>query len=338
MSDADRILSRLGKPLDLALPAAAAPAPPERPRLKAKMTTLAALCAIAGHCVDVMVFHAPSVRRRGDIEDVHRLRVAVRRLRAVLSIFRRALGGDRVAFEADLRWLQDQLGAVRDWDVLRQQAIQPLLNNKEGLNDKQGAKIEPVDEAGAAARDDSYRDLCAALDSPRCAALWLDLAEWQDDPAASFSAQRRLNGPAKKYARRELRRRARKLRRRGRHIAALDEAELHKLRIGAKKLRYAVEFFGDLVDRRKRRKTVRRLGDLQDQLGGMNDSRTAQRLLERLATLPSAALRSGPDTAIPRALGAGLVEGSVLARSKAGRRQLERCWERYERAAKVFLD
>ena len=54
------------------------------------------------------------------------MRVAVRRLRAVLSVFRRAIDGRRLAFEDDLRWLQDKLGAVRDWDVFRAGVVQPI--------------------------------------------------------------------------------------------------------------------------------------------------------------------------------------------------------------------
>jgi triphosphatase len=60
----------------------------------------------------------------------------------------------------------------------------------------------------------------------------------------------KLDRPIARYARRELRRRDRKLCRRGRRIAALDQEQLHALRIGAKKLRYAAEFFCDLSPRR----------------------------------------------------------------------------------------
>ena len=135
----------------------------------------------------------------------------------------------------------------------------------------------------------------------------------------------------RKYARRELRRRARKLHRRGRRIAALDAAELHKLRIGAKKLRYATEFFADLFAGKPTKRTVRGLAELQDLLGGMNDSRTAQNLLDRIATVPAER-----DAAVPVALGAGLVEGMVLARRTADRRQLERSWRRYDKATKAW--
>ena len=159
MPDTHRALRRPRESeLDLSLPRDPTPVPPEPPKLGAKMPTLEALRAIAGHCIDSIAFHAPFVRRRGEIEDVHRMRVAVRRLRAVLSVFRRALGGSELAFEEDLRWLQDKLGAVRDWDVLRQDSIQPELNGKAS------AKVAPVDEAGEAARDEAYRELCAALD------------------------------------------------------------------------------------------------------------------------------------------------------------------------------
>lgn len=332
MQDAEQSLRFLQESArDLARPDDPAADPPERPEICGKASTLVALRAIAGHCIDSIAFHAPFVRRRGGIEDVHRMRVAVRRLRAALSIFRRALGGGKLAFEADLRWLQDRLGAVRDWDVLRQDSIRPVLKGKAGLRGKARAKVGPVDEAGEAARENAYKELCDALESRRCAILWTEIGQWHADPAAALASQRRLDWPARKYARRELRRRARKLRRHGRRIAALEDAELHKLRIGAKKLRYATEFFSDLFPAKATKKTVGRLSDLQDLLGGMNDSRTAQRLLDWLATLAPEA-----QTAVPVALGAGLVEGAALARSEADRRQLERRWRRYDKARKAW--
>src|SRR4051812_25279207 len=66
-----------------------------------------------------LVRHESGVRAGGEIEDVHQVRVATRRLRADLSTFRRVLDPTWVdQLRADLRWLAALAGPVRDADVL----------------------------------------------------------------------------------------------------------------------------------------------------------------------------------------------------------------------------
>ena len=254
------------------------------------MATAEAFAAVAAACLEQIAFHAPRVHRDGGVEDVHRMRVAVRRLRAVLSVFRRAIDGRRLPFEDDLRWLQDKLGAVRDWDVFRAGAVQPI----EGEHND----VALVDEAGGMARDYAHLELRIALESARAAALWKAMMRWLRSLARGRVEGGKLDRPIAKYARRELRRRDRKLRRRGRRIAALDEEELHTLRIGAKKLRYAAEFFCDLYPEKKLKRVLARIKGLQDLLGGLNDARTARTLLDRLE--PRRGARPARDRLRPR--------------------------------------
>jgi len=303
--------------------AAHSPEPPPPVRLKPKMTTAEAFAAVAAACLEQIAFYAPRVYRDGGVEDVHRMRVAVRRLRAVLSVFRRAIGGRRLAFEEDLRWLQDKLGAVRDWDVFRAGAVQPI----EGEH----GDVALVDEAGGMARDYAHLELRIALESKRAAALWRAMMRWLRGLARSGDKGGKLERPIAKYARRELRRRDRKLRQRGRRIAALDEEQLHKLRIGAKKLRYAAEFFGDLYPRKRLERVLARMKKVQDLLGGLNDARTARTLLDRLEPQ-----RSLGQPAIAFAHGDGMIEGAVLTRAKAERTRVKREWKRYEKAGKPW--
>src|SRR5438128_4031794 len=66
-----------------------------------------------------LIAHDPGLRLGGDVEHVHKARVATRRLRSDLRTFRRVL--DRVwvwRVRGDLRWVGGALGAVRDADVL----------------------------------------------------------------------------------------------------------------------------------------------------------------------------------------------------------------------------
>jgi triphosphatase len=321
----DKLFTEVVDSRRLALNAEAprSPEPPPRPRLKPKMATAEAFAAVAAACLQQIAFHAPRVHRDGGVEDVHRTRVAVRRLRAVLSVFRRAIDGRRLPFEDDLRWLQDKLGAVRDWDVFRARAVQPI----EGEH----TDVALVDEAGGMARDYAHLELRIALESARSAALWRSMMRWLRSLARGREQGGKLDRPIAKYARRELRRRDRKLRRRGRRIAALDEEELHTLRIGAKKLRYAAEFFCDLYPEKQLERVLARIKSLQDLLGGLNDARTARTLLDRLEPR-----RGAGQPAIAFAHGDGLVEGAVLMRAKAERARVAREWQRYEKAGKPW--
>ena len=70
-------------------------------------------------------------------------------------------------------------------------------------------------------------------------------------------------------------RRFRKIRKQGKKLARLDARSRHKLRIQAKKVRYASEFFADLFPgkkaSRRRAKFLSALERLQDCLGDLND-------------------------------------------------------------------
>jgi CHAD domain-containing protein len=85
----------------------------------------------------------------------------------------------------------------------------------------------------------------------------------------------RRERPVGDFAREELGRRATKVGKRAKKIAKLDPRKRHKLRIAAKKVRYATEFFRSLYGRRKAEKRlgryVGRLKSFQDCLGALND-------------------------------------------------------------------
>ena len=88
---------------------------------------------------------------------------------------------------------------------------------------------------------------------------------------------------AASFARKLLRRRHRRLIKRGKLSAAGDPAERHAARIAAKKLRYAAEFFAPLLDGDRARDYVHALAALQDVLGRGNDAVTAARLASEVA-------------------------------------------------------
>ena len=73
-----------------------------------------------------------------------------------------------------------------------------------------------------------------------------------------------------------------KVRRLGRKISKLDTAELHRLRIRIKKLRYATEFFGSIWPNRRTNRYLSALKDLQQVLGALHDATVAEKLVAQL--------------------------------------------------------
>jgi triphosphatase len=293
----------------------------EAPRLSKKMDVRDALGAIVDGCIGQIVANERSVRRQDNAEGVHKMRVGVRRLRSALSTFRRALPGDgRMPFEGDLRWLQDVLGHAREWDVLHESGLDPLTRETKGNGD-----IRTLKHATTSQRAAAYKTLHAALDSPRYTALFLATMRWRHELSAERGGA--LEASIRIYARRELRRRSKGVRKLGRRLGELSGAELHRLRIRVKKLRYAMEFFHDLFAARRVDKHLARLTRLQDVLGDLNDARVAPRLVDGLRAKRASA------SADPRlARGEGLVKGWMAARAAADRGLIQRRWAKYEKA------
>src|SRR5439155_1175905 len=82
---------------------------------------LARIVASLREQVDAIRGHAAGARRGTDPEDVHEMRTAARRLRAILRAVRSGFARAWVeALRSELDWLGSTLGAVRDLDVLRE--------------------------------------------------------------------------------------------------------------------------------------------------------------------------------------------------------------------------
>ncbi len=112
-----------------------------------------------------------------------------------------------------------------------------------------------------------------------------------------------------------MRRRFKKIRKQGAKLTALDAGSRHKLRIRAKKLRYACEFFAqafpDRTSVRRRKRFVGRLKDLQDALGDLNDIIVHQELTKGVMLWPSVRKRR---RGAAEAFAAGRLSGRESAR------------------------
>ncbi len=221
-----------------------------------------------------------------DDDSVHKMRVASRRIRSVLSSHERLLGGDRqAALDAELRWLAGVLGEVRDLEVMRARFATLLA----GIP---GVSVVPRPIAALAATEGQARDrLRRALSSPRYFALLDTLDALIADPLRTHGGGIQPHGDrvadvhSVAAAGKAWRKMARAHRRAKRLPAgSARDTALHAMRKAAKRARYTAEAARDVVgdsaieaaDHAKR---------LQEILGAHQDGVIAHHHLARLAML-----------------------------------------------------
>jgi CHAD domain-containing protein len=278
-----------------------------------------ALPVLASHLAEALLFHAPEARPDAPAVAVHQMRVAARRFRAGLRVFRRAADGPaarRLSREAGD--LARALGPARDWDVF-------LAGLGADLAAAAGEerRLAGLLQAAEAARLEAYAGLRAALGGAGFRLLVLDLAE-----AARLGVPAEGEGeatPLRAHARDTLRRLWRRLAEDGAAIGELDDAALHALRLDAKRLRYATELFGPLWPGKSARRFARRLAELQEVLGLANDVVVARALVAQLMSRDAG-----------RAWAVGLAEGWALARARRARRAASDAWAAVERAERFW--
>ena len=298
------------------------PAPP--PLIKAApvelagaMTVEQAFQAIAGNCIAHLQGNEAGVMQGGDPEHVHQMRVGLRRLRSLLKMFEE-LAPLPAGLDQELRWLGNELGAARDWEVLAGETLSELMHEQ---ND---ALLPPLQQAAQAQADSNRARAAQAVGSTRYARLllnliaWLHGARWQRE--ASPEQRQALSAPVGRFAQRVLKHGERRMKRRARNLAHADAPTRHRLRIAAKRMRYATEFLSSLYPQRQVRPFVRALTGLQDSLGKLNDAAVAVGLLRDLAQRQPA-----------QALAAGYACGLLRAREPGALRKLCKRWKNLRR-------
>jgi len=223
-----------------------------------------------------------------DIEYVHQARVALRRLRAALRLYRRVCVPPDALMEG-LRTLTAALGPARDWDVLCSETLPPIAPHyPDAAAWQQGCAA--LEAHRAEVRASMQADLMRAHPGAWLLAFqrWLLQRGWRSSPAggAAPEAQRFVQlSPLVAWARRALQKGQRLIVRDARDFAQLQAAQRHVLRIAIKRQRYAVEFFQTLFagypEGRKRRlaRSLIALRNAQDSLGRARDSHMAGELL-----------------------------------------------------------
>lgn len=246
----------------------------------------------------------PGTRLGRDPESLHDMRVAVRRLRALLRAGKKLTATDTSDLAEAFKELGRVLGKVRDLDVL----LKHLGEEAETLGTEDARQAERLLVSLQRERSDRRRKLLEALDSPRYLTLLDDAARTLDTLEPS-KAENSLDDLVKKAFR--------KLRG---AVASLPDdptdEELHEIRKAGKRARYAAELAGQ-------KKFVCRAKRLQDVLGSHQDAVVAAHRLRGLAA----------DVPAVQALAAGRLIEHELARRASARASWPKAWKKLRKAA-----
>lgn len=263
------------------------PQPPKivkasRSELSASMTVENGFQTIVMNCLVHIEGNAQGVAQGHDPESVHQMRIGLRRLHSALKQFKKIFPFPD-ALQADFDWLSDALSAARDWEVLTVMTLPAVIGkfpDRADLATLQSAAFDiAADKRAAAAK---------AVSSPRYTHLmlafagWVRGARWRESDAQPTLDE--WSESIKKFAGRTIKNRRRSLLKRGKNLEKLNMAQRHKVRIAAKRVRYATEFFAPLYSKGKVEAFVGGLSNLQDMLGKMNDLRVADGLLQQAGT------------------------------------------------------
>ena len=263
-----------------------------------------------------LLTHEPGTRTGEDIEDLHQMRVAVRRMRATLKAARPLLDA---AWSDDLRaelgWLGGALGPVRDLDVLLLRLHREIASLPADEQNAGGALLDALERERTTAR----AAMLEALTAPRYFGLLERLAETVSAPLPTPAP-----GDAPQPALVDLvRAEARKLRRAVEKAGDNPPDEvLHALRIRGKRVRYTGELVAPSLRGTPAGKQVKRLLSattaLQEVLGDHQDACVAEQRIRGLL----AGLDATPDTVFV----AGRLVEREIHRALEKRREWHAAW------------
>ncbi|MEH2589445.1 triphosphatase [Bradyrhizobium sp. AZCC 1721] len=260
-----------------------------RPAAKAEPLSITAedvvddvIAHLMGACWHHLLKNHMVAQEGTDPEGVHQMRVALRRLRTICALFRRDIPSPSFqAINSEARWLMQQFGPARDWDVFAETTVARLVAAAPDID--LGALHEAVDRQ----RKSSYYALQTVLADLRCSRFLLSLGHlverrgWRNEMDSEALAV--LSLPMPMLADKILARLHRRALKRGAHFRQLNVEAQHDLRIDLKKLRYAAEFFLPLyATRAPAKRYVRRLARLQTSLGRARDIASTRILLDAI--------------------------------------------------------
>jgi len=241
-----------------------------------------ALSAMVREGLSHILHNAALVAQNREVEALHQIRVALRRLRATLGLFKAVVADQAfIDIRASLRSLSQIMGRARDLDVLI------------GLIETSHQPSPRLLEALILDRGQAYDEVCRVLASHAYGQAlikvmaWAETGDWRQSPWSQAGLR---DQPVLQFADQALERLRRKLKTDGKDLTNLPTEAQHRVRIRAKNLRYGMELFANLYPQglERRRHLIDAVKLVQDRLGLVNDRAVGEALLRAHATGPAA--------------------------------------------------
>lgn len=323
-------VNRHGEPLALASNVRALKA--RRAILPAGVTADEAFWLTLQHCKWHVAANVASVVECREVEGVHQIRVALRRLRVALAAFGEEFRTPPLeALRVRAKILAQGLAPARDLDVFMDELLEPAAR----ANGAVGA-FSILRDRALAARREAWSDAVREVSGLGFRTFLHDLGEAVDERiwrerahgGASGSGLAAFDAPAIDLAARMLSRRLKAAKRHARNLNSLSETERHGLRIALKKLRYTAEFFAPLYPASAAGPFLKRLSRMQDILGLLQDVAVARAILGQLVEEPQ---QTSPGPRADVSFAAGIVYGWHLDRATSAWRDAVKRWKGFAR-------
>lgn len=236
-----------------------------------------AFIALASTCVQQWQANAIGAMDSTNPEFIHQLRVSQRRLRSLIRLFAPALPETFVAdWSGRLRDNANSFGDARDLDVLSDEILAPVA----GTTADEDASLGRLQEKVRIERDRARDATLARLDPAEQGRLIIGfMAALHAMPENALHRSVDL----RTFARLQLSRIRKRVKRRFEAAKTLVPARLHALRIALKQLRYGIEFFTPLLQPREVVRLGTSLSNAQNALGFINDLDVARHRLAAMA-------------------------------------------------------
>lgn len=214
----------------------------------------------------------------GSPEQLHQLRVGLRRLRAALRLFAPWCGEPERALQLEAAWREPfgLLGAARDADVLAQ-TLAPVRTEPDAPPFTEPPRPAAIDEPGIV-RGPAFNTLAL-----QTLALAMQPPASQPEPSSTAEAARAVLVPLWRAVRRDIE-----------SFPQAGPSQRHRLRKRLKRLRYGLEFLAPLFPGKQLRRFLRHVAGAGDVLGRLNDADVARgRMTAHAAEDPAAGYAAG---------------------------------------------
>ncbi|MBR0826243.1 CHAD domain-containing protein [Bradyrhizobium manausense] len=273
-------MSQSTPPMEATAPARPAASRGAPARLSRGMACDTAFRIIARRYLDAVIAQH-NATCSGDPDALHQTRIALTHLRSAIRFFSPMVDdAERAQVWAELKWLNGQLGMVRDLDVAIERIVAATGDELSVI-----AELQSWTEK----RSESHRLLTRALQSARYRRLiehtsgWIARGPWST--SRSKEAVRLRAASLAEHAAGQLAEWEKKLLKRSRKLDKLDVEKRHRLRILNKRLTYSIESLEDLFSDKslaKQKAALKQLRKAQRSLGQLNDDARGRTLAKSL--------------------------------------------------------